>query len=128
MKVVFEQPPNISQIRKYLTPHKDVVFTYGDTIYAPNGVPIPDHLLAHEEVHAFQQANPDEWWEKYLTDVNFRLEQETEAYQMQYRAFCKHHKDKNARFRFLHSVTTDLSSKIYGSIISYNAAIIAIKS
>lgn len=122
MKIVNEKPPiwvnvcaafNINPVR--------VLFTYGDTIYNPDGVDIPDHIIVHEEVHEKQQAKegmtPELWWGKFLRDTEFRLDQESEAYGVQYAFFCKHRKDRNERNRFLRGLAGSLSGPLYGNSI-----------
>jgi len=37
MKVVQDYPPNIEKIRAAFKLHRGVIFTYGDTIFAPHG-------------------------------------------------------------------------------------------
>src|SRR5258708_5588964 len=89
MKIKIAPPPNIEDIRKVFPDlQKGTVFTYGDTIYAPDiysEAQIESHIHVHEDVHARQQQNPEEWWAKYLSDPNFRLSQELEAYGEQFR-------------------------------------------
>lgn len=102
---------------------KNVLFTYGDIIYNPDGVNIPDHIIVHEEVHEKQQSQegmtPELWWGKFLRDIEFRIDQESEAYAVQYRFFCKHKKDRNQRNRFLVGLAQSLSGPLYGKSISY---------
>lgn len=102
------------------------VFTYGDTIYNPGGETLPNHLVAHESVHARQQSSmlngPDAWWEQYLSDPLFRLEQEAEAYAAQYAFYAKNKKSQDARIRFLADLGRMLASQTYGGIISPSQA------
>ncbi len=104
------------------------VFTYGDILYNPGGGDIPDDLMVHEETHTKQQsAFPDEWWDKYLTDKSFRLEQETEAYANQYDYYCSKHKDYYKQQKFVERLASDLSSSLYGNLCNINQAIFLIK-
>lgn len=84
MQIIKEYPPNYAKIKEILNPPDTVCFTYGSTIYNPSGNEIKDDLLIHEQVHEKQQTNPEEWWDRYLIDKDFRLEQELEAYATQY--------------------------------------------
>ena len=88
MKTIKGFPPNIKQIDEVLhTKSKPtVVYTYGDTVYIPNGEALSDDLEVHEAVHIKQQAEmgAEEWWKKFLEDPEFRLSQELEAYQAQW--------------------------------------------
>ena len=98
MKVIQALPPNFEQIKAAIKiddwdkwiKEKGTVFTYGDTIYNPSDAKFPVHLLVHEGTHEKQQgSNPKEWWDKYLVDLEFRFEQELEAYSAQYKFICE---------------------------------------
>lgn len=128
MNIVVGYPPNIEKIKKAFNPPATVVFTYGNTIYSPGSPIIPDDLMVHEETHTKQQGNnPDAWWDKYIADPIFRLAQEVEAYQNQYRKFCALNKDRNIRVKFLYRIASDLSGPIYGNIIGMSEALSLIK-
>lgn len=129
MNIVIEYPPNYEQIKSaFDVEGKSVIYTYGDTIYNPLNGNVPDHLEVHEETHSVQQGGkPDKWWENYINDEKFRLSQEIEAYRNQYNFYCRNNPDRNKRFDFLYIIAKDLSSEIYGNIISRGAAIRAIK-
>ena len=89
----------------------------GDILYNPSKVEIQNHLLAHEQVHTIQQGdNPEAWWQRYLTDIPFRLEQEIEAYAVQYRYVRDNFNNKALKW-FLDRIASDLSSSMYGNII-----------
>lgn len=115
MKVARGYPPNYEQIRrKFKLRGRNVVFTYGDTVYNPNGDSIPDHLEAHEATHVEQQAisGPESWWKLYLNSPRFRLEQELEAYINQYR-YIKEHYGRQDRIGLLKKIAGDLASELY---------------
>ena len=74
MKVLNQKPPNWDFLLSFF-PITDARFTplfpWGDIIYNPTGVEIPEDILFHEEIHAEQQkafANPELWWTKYCYD------------------------------------------------------------
>jgi hypothetical protein len=125
-EVIYGQyPPNYNQIAStfQIRGKKGVVFTYGDKIYIPSGnKPAPD-LMAHEEIHVQQQTKmgPDKWWERYLEDTRFRLDQELEAYRMQY-AICKMHYGRTERRSVLKKISRDLAGPIYGNLMSSSEA------
>lgn len=124
MNQIIGYPPNFKRIEKKLKPTSDTVFTYGNDIYNPGGGFIADHLLVHEQIHAQQQAGkPETWWNKYLIDPKFRTEQELEAYRAQYLFAKSALKDRNKLAIFLHTIALDLSSPIYGNILSYIDAV-----
>ena len=122
-----EFPPNYEQIKKVFELHKGIIFTYGNTIYNPDNAYIDRPLLEHEKVHIKQQGwNVRKWWKKYLSDENFRLNQEIEAYQKQYEV-AESLYNRNDLFNLLKSMAFDLSGEMYGNIISYQEAIRKIK-
>ncbi len=125
-----EYPPNIELIKRRFTIHDGVVFTYGDTLYIPSGgVPTQD-LIIHEETHAKQQKEfgVDEWWSFYFISDPFRTAMEIEAYQNQYKYLKSKIKDRNRLNRYLVRLAQDLSSDIYGNILTFADAKQAIKS
>lgn len=129
MKIKNERPPNYDKIvAAGLNPGPHTIFTYGDIIYVPSGQELPNHLIEHEGVHCDQQGDdPDAWWARYMADPYFRIEQEVSAYAKQYKFVCIRQKDRNKRVRFLMALASDLSSPIYGSVISQNKAFEMIK-
>lgn len=119
MKIIYDFPPNYDEVANTFPVRSDTVFTYGDTLYSPRKQILPLDLIIHEEVHVRQQTDPVVWWRKYIDDREFRLSQEIEAYRSQYRFYCKNVLDRNKRAVFLHRIASDLSSSMYGRIISY---------
>lgn len=118
MDIKHEYPPNIEEIRETLKPDNDAVFTYGNVIYNPSGAVIGKHLLVHETIHSKQQGeDPAKWWECYLKDPQFRLEQEVEAYVSQYKFVRLTASSKYAE-SFLEEIVEYLSGKMYGNIIT----------
>lgn len=128
MKFSYEKPPVWDDAFKVFGfDPSNTVFTYGDVLYNPGRIEIPDHLLVHEETHAQQQQYNDTvakiWWQRYIADPVFRVDQEVEAYGAQYNFICHKVKDKNARFRNLHMMAQWLSGEMYGSAVSYTDAL-----
>ncbi len=124
MKILAELPPNYEQIVAAIPGVADrmteAIFTYYPNIYYPTGGKLPDYKIAHEMVHLNQQSRygVDDWWYDYLLHDGFRLQQEIEAYRVDYKAFCKKYKDRNERARYLMDIVGDLSGAGYGNIIS----------
>jgi hypothetical protein len=117
MKVSDQLPPNFGDISaKFNIAGLNAVFTYGDTLYNPTGLEISDDLMVHEEVHAKQQVNPEEWWGRYLTDPEFRIEQELEAYRAQYASLKD--RPRPERRWYLREFAKNLSSRLYGGVIN----------
>lgn len=125
MKYSNEPPPNYETLRQLFPVnfYESAVFTYGDTCHCHNGF-LPDFVVPHEEVHVRQQTamGAKEWWAKFIADPEFRLEQELEAYRVQYKWVLKHIKGRQQQFEFLRKFATDLSVR-YGLTIGFNAAL-----
>lgn len=125
MEVVRGLPPNYDAIAKRFgfttLPAKfHPVFAYGDKLYNPFGGEIPEHLMAHEETHQRQQndlGSVKQWWDLYLENDGFRLKQEVEAYQAQFRFISQHFNRQHRRF-MLQQLASDLSSELYGNLVS----------
>lgn len=127
-------PPNFADI-KAVFPEVDQnldtikpIFTWGNTIHNPYKAKITSDLEAHEEVHERQQGMyPEVWWFKYLSDEEFRLEQETEAYGTQY-AFVKKQLEESdiPNMKLLEwmkdKMAEALSGQLYGNMLSYGEA------
>jgi hypothetical protein len=60
-----------------------IIITYGDTVHCK--YPLSKDLMVHEYTHVVQQSRVDRdiWWDSYMTNRAFRLEQEVEAYNNQ---------------------------------------------
>ena len=129
MKILNEQPPMLNEILGAgMLPNETTIFTYGDTIYNPGGHELSDHLIEHEETHCDQQGNdPKKWWERYLIDPYFRIEQESEAYANQFAYICAKVKDRNQRAKICLDLARVLSGPLYGNIISQQNAYNTIK-
>lgn len=127
MKIVNGKwPPNIQAIRSAFNIQgmPNVVYTYGKSIYVPSSKPLPLELLMHETTHSAQQEKmgPKKWWEKYLTNQAFRLEQEIEAYRAQYQVMLKRDSRQYRRFVLKH-MSKDLSGRMYGNLVTREEAI-----
>jgi len=127
MEVVHELPPNIDKIMDAgMQPNMGaVLFAYGDKLYIPGGFEPPEDLMVHEEVHSQQQEEEggvEKWWDRYLEDKYFRIDQEVEAYAEQYRFLCIGNRDGNKRAGFLHRMAVTLSGPTYGNVIAHSAA------
>ena len=122
MKIVKSFPPNIEAIRKRFKLHDGIIFTYGSTIYSPHSETLPEHLIVHEQTHEKQQGKEiEKWWALYLSDDMFRLSQEVEAYQNQYK-FVAEKSSRQVKRAFLKEIAKTLSSPIYGNVVTFNQA------
>ena len=127
MIIVTAYPPNIEKIVKVfpnVKEHRGVVFTLGQVIYNPDNEHLDEPLQFHEATHSIQQdkLGAEKWWDKYLEDKDFRLSQEVEAYQNQYKKYRKTQKDRNKIAKYLHRLASDLSGEVYGKIVTYSEA------
>jgi hypothetical protein len=124
MRVVDGRPPNFESIVAVFpgAKHPGVIFTFGGTIYAPGFKDLPVVLRAHEGVHFSRQTatgmTPDRWWDRYLVDVEYRLDEELKAHRAEYRSYCDLTKSREDRIRYLHTVGAKLAAPLYGAIIT----------
>lgn len=132
MKISPTFPPNFELIKAAFPAVVDSgsIFCYGDTIFNPYERTITPDLECHEMVHQKQQGDfPDAWWNRYIVDQAFRLEQEIEAYGLQY-LFVKQllQEDQSVRGKaklldwFRGKFVEALSGETYGRMISYQEA------
>lgn len=128
--ILGKYPPNINDIRKVLTVPETAIFTYGSDLYIPSNGRIDEPLFKHEQVHERQQnkMGVKQWWKRYISDLNFRLSQEIEAHQVQYREAKKLIKDRNRLSLYGLRLASSLASEQYGNIISQQDAYNAIRS
>jgi hypothetical protein len=129
VKEIRDFPPNIEDIERVfpgVKARRDVIFTYGPTIYNPGGFELSEALKAHEGVHYQQQGDDPEqiraWWVRYLTDPDFRFAVELPAHKAEYRTFCHREKNRNARSHYLHQIAMRLAGPLYGRLITLQAA------
>lgn len=110
-------PPNFAEVAKQFPLTNDTVFTYGETLHNPNAVPIDNPLFMHENTHAKRQAayegGAQAWWARYLTDEQFRYDEEVVAYAAQAREYYKTHRDRNARATYVIGLARILTSGLY---------------
>lgn len=134
MRLSTDKPPIYDRARELfgLKDGDNTFFTYADTIYNPSNAPMPQDLIVHEETHGHQQ-NMDEtvaklWWERYLRDPRFRIEQECEAYAMQYRYIAKLTPNREKRARYLYELGGMLAGPMYGNVVTHTQAVQMIRS
>lgn len=100
-----------------------VIFTYGDTIHCKYRV--GKQKVSHERVHIKQQAKygVEAWWARYLIDPDFRLSQEIEAYRAELDWINTNIKGIVERGARLQGIIIDLSSSMYGNIVTREEAL-----
>src|SRR3990167_1931247 len=122
IKFINEFPPFFQDIIKAgMKPEPTTIYPFSNVIYNPSGLDIPQDVMIHEAVHIRQQGeNPADWWQKYITDKDFRLNQELEANQEQYKFVCKVFKDRNKQARTLLAIARNMSGEVYNLNVSIN--------
>lgn len=125
VSVIYSDPPNRSDIAARFGDLPDtVIFSYAPDVYIPSGTPLTPPLAAHESVHIEQQGDdPDSWWDRYLRDDDFRLEQEVEAHRAEWRAAERTITDRNAAAREKIAIARRLASPLYGSLVTVPEAL-----
>lgn len=110
--------PLMEEYKKKFDITKDTIFALYPYIYTNN--PLTPDILVHELVHFKQQEKVGvvEWVYDFLENPKLRLEYELEAYREQLKSI----KDRNHRNRVRVESARNLSSSLYGNIISYSDA------
>jgi hypothetical protein len=122
--VMCARPPNYEAIVKVFpgAAQPGVIFAYGGRIYAPGRTRLAPELQAHEQVHLDRQGNaPERWWDKYLSDKQFMLEEEILGHRAEYRAICQRHPAR--RTIAAHEIAAKLAAPLYGGVISVADAV-----
>ena len=106
--------PLMEEYKKQFEITDKTIFALGEDIYTD--YPLTPDLLVHELVHLRQQAEVGvkEWVYDFLYNPALRLKYELEAYQEQLKSI----KDRNQRHRKRLVCAEQLSSTLYGNIIS----------
>lgn len=115
--------PLLEEYRKVFPITNNTIFAYKDTIYANRD--LPADIVHHEYIHLLQQEHDglEVWVYKFLNDNVYRLRQEMEAYKAQLDFI----KDRNQRARARMECVRNLSSPLYGNIISRETALEILK-
>lgn len=133
MKIVKAFPPLFKRIAETfpVKGKQGILYAWGDRIYNPSGVKIPPSLLAHEELHGKRQLyiktrdwekTIRNWWEKYLTDPEFRLNEEVLAHRVEAADFISWAHTDVTYSNYLNMMAERLSSPLYGSLVSKDRA------
>lgn len=110
--------PLLEQYRGVFDIHDRAIVAYNHEIYS--NYPLTDDLIVHEKTHHKQQDRYGlpVFLDKYLSDVQFRLDMEVEAYRNQLESI----KDRNKRYKAKIDSAKSLSSSLYGNIITFDKA------
>ena len=116
MLILNAKPPIWDEAHKHFDIDDSATFyAYGDTIYNPAGIHVPEYIVIHEEVHMEQQLSMgvELWWQRYFSEPQFRYSQEVQAYGRQYWYFKKDERDGNMKSRYLHKLVEIMMSPMY---------------
>lgn len=102
---------------------KGIIIAYDGKIYCKLNP--PSQKIYHEMVHLQEQKElgNEIWWEMYITNDKFRLDEELKAYRAEVKFIKKAIKNRNDAFEMIRNIAHDLSSEIYGNIISKDEAL-----
>jgi len=131
--IIIDKPPVYDRIIQagMIFNANSTIFAYNGAIYNPADLDLPQDIIVHEMVHLAQQGDTEEsataWWDRYILDVYFRIQQEIEAYGAQYRYAATIVKDRNRRYSLLRKLAESLSGPMYGNAIPFDSAITSIK-
>ena len=124
MKIIEQDPPHpllLRIITAGMRPQYDTLFPWAPDIYNPSGLAIPPDIMIHEAAHIAQQGNnPEAWWQRYITDKQFRFDQELKANREQYKFVCKVLKDRNDRARALRTIARNMAGEVYALNVTMN--------
>lgn len=120
------RPPNFDKIVKVFPMARGplVIFSYAPYIYSPSLRPIDPSLIAHENIHIARQhkIGVEDWWDKYLTDFDFRFYEELLAHRAEYRVLSVNAKTFKQQCVALRIVAKKLAAPLYGRMINLSDA------
>lgn len=115
--IILEQPPNFEQIKVAFPKAENpgVLFAFDGNIYNPSGIVVPPALIAHEEVHLHRQVRQGayDWWDRYLTDHEFRYYEELLAHVAEFKTQQHISNDRNFGARLLMRTALRLVAPLY---------------
>ena len=107
---------------------KNLVFTYFDGIYT--GTVLHTDVFVHECAHYIRQGDgadelqAKDWWMKYMSDPEFRYQEEMIAYREQYQFILRLAKgNRQTAFNAAKGLAMELSGPLYGNLRSFNTAL-----
>lgn len=140
-RIVQAEPPLMDKIDAAFNVRgkHGVIYSWGEIVYNPSGTDISPALRVHESVHGARQVayvDPSDgergisaWWQRYIADPKFRLDEEIPAHCGEYRWHLaqpnamKPFAGWRARHQFhKHHIALRLASPLYGSLITLGEA------
>ena|SRR5271157_3309619 len=124
MKIIVDHPPLIDQIDGvFHCRDKEIIYAWGDIIYNPQNIRIPDFLIEHEGVHGKRQGTDIEgWWKRYMEDIEFRYQEELFAHVKEYQVRSQGVKDRNLKSKLLMWSAARLAAPLYGKMTNLSQA------
>ena len=125
-KPIYDFPPNYDALLKAFPAikGKNVLFSYGNKLYNPGSIMVPEFLIVHEQTHGTRQVKDVEgWWEQYIADPEFRLEEELMAHYMEQRFRLGLALNRRERRAILKQTAERLASPIYGPVVGKKKAL-----
>ncbi len=100
-----------------------LIIAYNPTIYCKFRV-TPEKIV-HESVHIKRQdeIGVDLWYDMYIANPSYRLEEEVLAYKAEYKFLKKYVKDRELLFRLKRDMAHNLSSPVYGNLVGLDEAL-----
>lgn len=129
VNILDTKPPVFEQCEAQFGINWDnTTFAYYPDIHTKSPLFLTDDVIQHEYIHLQRQKviGTEIWWEKYLADKEFRLEEELLAYRRQYN-FLKGKMDRNGLYRLVWGWSYTLASPFYGDLIEAKMAYNKIK-
>lgn len=128
MRIIKAYPPIWSKIAArfpYIKGKQGILYAWGDRLFNPSGIKIGPAVIAHEEVHGERQCGDCigsdriyEWWDRYLNDDAFRLDEEVRAHHAEWAVLAM----AGAGWDTLEALARRLSSPLYGNMIGIEEA------
>jgi hypothetical protein len=123
MKIINEIPPIFYKLQEQFgVSWSDIIIAYAPNIYAPREISKGKEV--HERIHIKRQGEigVENWWGMYLSDPEFRLNEELISYKGEIEWIKQQDYNRNERRYLLNKIYQDLSSSMYGFIIREDEA------
>ncbi len=101
-----------------------IIFSYAPDIFTQLNKPLPRSLIEHEGVHLQRQRamGVKAWWDWYLTDPQFRWDEELLAHRKEYQVLASEARTFKQRQAALKIVAKKLAAPLYGRMVSTEQA------
>lgn len=132
MKIIRAFPPIYNTLIEHfpIKGKPGILYAWGDRIYNPSGVTVPEWLIAHEEVHGERQCGDCigsdsiiAWWQRYIYEPAFRLNEEVPAHQKEWQVVNGMKIPEDTKERYLAMMAHRLSGPLYNHMITDSEAV-----